>query len=134
MILKILSSLTLLGPSLLPAPGTQTPDHTALCLGHPRSLLLHLILGSPAKVKVEVSSLGLVWRVYRQGLSRWNPWPLAHPTQEGLRTFPRERRAGQCSAALSSPTPPFPDQETLALRNSSPTTLSGGFPFSGRAR
>lgn len=41
-----------------------------------------------------------------RGLSRWSPWPLAHPRQEGLRTFPREGRAGQCSTAL--PTPPLP--------------------------
>ena len=45
-------------PSFLPqAPG---PQNTVLCLDDQHPLFLDLILESPVKVKVEISSLGLV--------------------------------------------------------------------------
>ena len=121
-------------PSFLPqAPGPQ--NTCVLCLDHQHPLFLHLILGSPVKVKVEIGSLGLVrCCVYLHGLGRWSPRPLAHPRQDGLRPFPRGRRLDCVLRPSLSPTLPSLFRSRPALRNSSPSTLSGGFPFSMKAR
>ena len=116
-------------------PGTRTPEHTVLCLDDQHPLFLDLILESPVKVKVEISSLGLVrWYVYLQGLSRWSPRPLAHPRQDGLRPFPRGRRLDCVLLPFLSPALPSLIRRCPALRNSAPSTLFGGFPFSRKAR
>ena len=119
-------------PSFLPqAPGPQT----TLCLDHQHPLFLHLILESPIKVKVEISSLGLFWWfMYLQGLSRWSPRPLAHPRQDERRPFPRGRRLDCVLLPSLSPALPSLFRRHPALRNSSPSTLFGGFPFSRKAR
>lgn len=109
-------------PSSLLAPGTWAPEHLCSVSQITNTLcFLHLILGSPVKVKVEIGSLGLVrCCVYlHRPLGRWSPRPLAHPRQDGLRPFHRERLDYILRPSLS-PTLPSCSGAAQPSRNSTP--------------